>query len=45
MKDFMHIAMERANTIKQHAEADGIPMANRNPFFTIQEFIYFFQNI
>ena len=36
-------AMERANTIMQQAEADETPVANRNPFFTIQNFIHFLQ--
>lgn len=36
-------AMERANTIMQQAEANETPVANRNPFFTIQNFIHFLQ--
>ncbi|MEW5844994.1 MAG: RloB family protein [Bacteroidota bacterium] len=38
-------AMNRANTITQQAEADGTPIAKRNPFFTIQDFIHFFQSL
>jgi len=45
LKDQMPIAMERAASIKQQAEADEIPLAYRNPFFTIHEFIQFFQNL
>ena len=38
-------AMNRANAIIQQAEADEITIANRNPYFTIQNFIQFFQNL
>lgn len=45
LKDRMPIAIERANSIAQQAVADGIPLASRNPFFTMQEFIQYFQNL
>lgn len=38
-------AMDRADIIAQQAEADEIAFADRNPFFTIQEFIRFFENL
>jgi hypothetical protein len=45
LKENLATAMERANTITLEAEADETPVANRNPFFTIQNFIQFFQSL
>lgn len=45
LKSNLATAMERANAITQQAEADETPIANRNPFFTIQNFIQFFQSL
>lgn len=45
LKDNLSVAMQRADAITLQAEADVIPVANRNPFFTIQHFIQFFQNL
>ena len=38
-------AMERANAIKQQTDADQIHIHDRNPYFTIQDFIHFFRSI
>jgi len=45
LKENLTTAIKRANTITQQAEADAMPVANRNPFFTIQNFIHFFQSL
>lgn len=45
LKERMQIAMERADSITQQADKDEIPVANRNPFFTIQKFIQFFRDL
>lgn len=45
LKDKMPIAMERVNRIKIQAQADEIPFAHRNPFFTVDEFILFFKSL
>lgn len=45
LKGNVTTAMERANTITQQAEANATPVVNRNPFFTIQTFIQFFQSL
>jgi hypothetical protein len=45
LKVYLTTAMERAYTITQQAIADETPLFNRNPFFTIQEFIQFFQSL
>lgn len=45
LKGNLTTAMERADTITQQAEANVTPVVNRNPFFTIQNFIQFFQSL
>lgn len=45
LKERMPIAMNRASAIKQQAEADEIPITKRNPFFTIQDLINYFQKL
>ncbi|MEW6005464.1 MAG: RloB family protein [Stygiobacter sp.] len=45
LKGNLTTAIERATSITQQADADAIPMFNRNPFFTIQKFIQFFQSL
>lgn len=45
LKGNLTTAMERANSITQQAEANVTPVFNRNPFFTIQKFIQFFQSL
>lgn len=45
LKNNLAIAIQRANAITQQAEADETPVANRNPFFTIQNFIEFFKSL
>ena len=45
LKGNITTALQRANNITIQAEADDIPIANRNPFFTIQIFIEFFQSL
>jgi hypothetical protein len=45
LKGYLTTAMERADTITQQAIADETPLFNRNPFFTIQEFIQFFHSL
>lgn len=45
LKGNLSTAMERADTITQQAVADEIPVVNRNPFFTIQQFIAFIQSL
>lgn len=45
LKENLATAMERANSITQQTEADATPVPNRNPFFTIQNFIQFFQSL
>ncbi len=45
LRDKLHTAMDRATSITQQVVADEIPIVNRNPFFTIQEFIQFFQRL
>src|SRR5690554_3741291 len=45
LKGNLTTAMERANSITQQAEANVTPVVNRNPFFTIQKFIQFFQSL
>jgi hypothetical protein len=39
------LAISRANAIKLQAEKNETPMVDRNPFFTIQELIQYFNNI
>lgn len=38
-------AIERAKAIQLQAEADNKPLENRNPYFTIHEFVQFFKQI
>lgn len=38
-------AIERAKAIQQQAETEGLPMDRRNPYFTLHEFIEFFQQL
>lgn len=45
LKDNLTTAIQRANTISQQAEENETPMALRNPFFTIQKLVQFFQNL
>lgn len=45
LNESLATAMERANTITLQAEVDETPLADRNPFFTIQNFIQFFQSL
>jgi hypothetical protein len=45
LKAFIPTAILRANQINRQANNQNIPLANRNPYFTIQEFIGFFQNL
>jgi len=45
LKGNLTTAMERAHTITQQAVADETPVFNRNPFFTIQNFIQFFHSL
>jgi hypothetical protein len=45
LKGYLKTAMERADAIRQQAIADETPLFNRNPFFTIQELIQFFQSL
>jgi hypothetical protein len=45
LKGYLTTAMERADAITQQAIADETPLFNRNPFFTIQELIQFFQSL
>ncbi len=43
LKDKIPIAIKRAEILSNRADEDGIPFEIRNPFFTIQDFIHFFQ--
>lgn len=45
LNDRLTTAINRADVITQQAEANATPMAQRNPFFTIQKFIQFFQTL
>lgn len=45
LKDNLATAMERANILTQQADAEQMPLADRNPYFTIQNFIQFFQSL
>jgi len=45
LKYKMPFAIDRATQIKRQSEANEMQMASRNPYFTIQEFIQFFQNL
>ena len=45
LKEHLTAAMQRADVITVQAEAGEIPLADRNPFFTIQKFIQYFQSL
>ena len=45
LRDFLPLAIERANSIRQQAEFDKIPLEKSNPAFTVQDFISYFQNL
>lgn len=45
LKENLVTAMDRAKSISLQAEANEISVAYRNPYFTIQNFIQFFQNL
>ncbi|MFM8361808.1 MAG: hypothetical protein ACKOA4_03825, partial [Haliscomenobacter sp.] len=45
LKGKMPTAIKRTNIITEQTTADEIPLANRNPYFTIQNFIQFFYDL
>ncbi len=45
LKDSLPKAIEIASEIKRQSEADKVPVEKRNPYFTVHEFIRFFQNL
>lgn len=45
LQDKLDIAIKRSIDIKTQAETDNIPIKQRNPYFTVQEFINFIRNL
>lgn len=45
LKDYLETAIQRAEQITTHSEEDDIPLAQRNPYFTVQELITFFRGL
>ena len=45
LKEKMPTAIERTNIITEQTTADEIPLASRNPYFTVQNFIQFFYDL
>lgn len=45
LKALMPTAIQRADAIHQQVEKDGMVLVNRNPYFTVQKLITYFNNL